>query len=123
MSTDTLLTLAAAAVELGVPAFCLVAWTRRPHWRPQLAVILGAAVPWLLLYLAIFASWALLPTRERLWPLLAIWIMSFVLYAGNLGIAAVLAGMPSPTRLRWRAALGASPALAVGSVAALAHLR
>jgi len=50
-------------------------------------------------------------------------VLTFVVHACNLRIAAVLAGVPSPARLRWRAALGASPALAVGTVTALAHLR
>jgi hypothetical protein len=119
MSLDLMLPLGAAAVELGIPVGCLWAWTRRPSWRPALAVLLGAATPWVLLYAAVACTWLTHPSKENLWAVLAMWIMSFLFYVCNLGVATVLAGFQAPRRLAWRAAMGAVPALAVGAVAAV----
>jgi hypothetical protein len=119
MKLDLVLTLGAAAVEIGVPAGCLLAWGKRPGWRPALAVVIGAAAPWIVFYAAGVGIWLATPSKGNLWGVLAMWVMSFLFYACNLGVAAMLASFPRPRRLRWRAAMGAAPALAVGAVAAL----
>jgi hypothetical protein len=119
MSLDQVLAFAAATVELGLPAGCLLAWATRPSWRPRLAVLLGAATPWVIIYAAAISAVLARPRSENLFGALAIWEMSFIFYVCNIGIAAALAELPAPRRLAWRAAMGASPGLAVGSIAAV----
>ena len=108
-----MLTVGAAAVELGVPAACLLGWVRRPEWRPKIVVALGAVAPWMCLYAATLATWLVTQTREGLWAVLAMWVMSFFLYVPTLVVATLLAWVPRPRALAWRAIGGMLATLAI----------
>jgi hypothetical protein len=118
MSLESMLTAGAAAVEFGVPTACLWVWFKRPAWRPRVVVVLGAVAPWICLFAAVAAAGLATRTTDSLWAVFAMWGVSFILYIASLAIAILLAWMPRPTLLPWRAVAGALPTLAIiGAVA------
>jgi hypothetical protein len=80
---DSALTIAAASFEIGLPVVVAATMIRRPSVRGRLAVLLGATVPFVLVYACISLAYFLNPAdRGNRFAFLAGWEMSFVAYLG-----------------------------------------
>lgn len=113
--SEEALTIAAVAVELGIPLVATLLFWRRPALRPRLVVILGAITPVLIFYAAITVSF-LIDSDDpgNRFAFFAAWIMSFFVYFAILVAGLLLSIVPKPIHLGGRYALGfVSPALVV----------
>ena len=104
---DSHLTYLAAALELGSLAMVAGLFWFFPALRHRLAVLIGALVVPMLLYLAVFIQLVTSPAEASVqWVASAVWEMTFAPFVVTLLIGVALAFVPRPTRVGWRIALG-----------------
>jgi len=93
--TETSMTIAAIALEFGLPVGLFVLAALRPTVRPRVVVILGALFPALCLYGVIAASFLISRGKSDVFSFYAMWVMTFVPY-----VAIALGGF-ALSFLRW----------------------
>jgi hypothetical protein len=109
---DSALTIAAAAFEIGLPLVLAATMIRHPSVRGRLAVLLGATVPFVLVFACISLAYLLNPAdRGNRFAFLAGWEMSFVAYLGALlvGIGLSFVRVPRNPYLRFVMGFAAIP--------------
>lgn len=105
--SDTCLSLAAAAVELGYPLLLLILMKLLPRFRAKLIVALGAVFPMAVLYIASAVSYLITPrTPSSMFAFFAMWVMTFGPYIAIAVGGILLALMQRPRNMVGRFFLG-----------------
>jgi hypothetical protein len=114
--SDSKLNILAGVFEIGMPLALVAAMIRRPSVRGRLAVLLGATVPFLLLYACISLAYFWNPSgRGNKFAFLAGWEMSFAAYVGAVLVGIGLSFVPRPRNLYLRFVMGCA-AIPVGFI-------
>jgi archaellum biogenesis protein FlaJ (TadC family) len=110
--TDWSLTIASAAVELGVPLVLVVVCILAPGMRRRATVVLGALTPLLAAYLYVAVGYLAAP-KEYLWALGALWSMSLIAFIACAVVGVALSFSARPRHVTARYLLGFAAPLPV----------
>ena len=109
--TDLHIRLGSLAVEIGVPILLLVIALKCPRLRSQAVTVLGAVLPFIVLYAITIVGEVVQgispESLEPRFPVLAIFGMSFIAYCLAVVMGGLLSFLPWPNSLPARCFLGA----------------
>jgi len=105
--SESYLTLGSAAFELGLPVAAVVLLAFVARIQKFAAVILGAVTPLLLAYVFVAGSYLFVPAKPSgMFPVSAVWVMSFGVYLALVAVGTMLAFIPKPSNLYARYFMG-----------------